>query len=325
MNKLISVIIPNWNGEKLLKKCLNAIDKQDFKDFEVIVVDNGSIDNSLNIIKKSFPGVILINLDRNTGFANAVNEGIRHSSARYIVMLNNDTEVDKYFLKYLIHSIENHKDVGMVAGKMLNFYNRSLIDSAGDFMDIVGHANGIGYGEKDSSYFSKGKYIFLVSGGGSLFKRELFDRVGLLDKDYFAYFEDVDLCIRAQLMGYKAWYEPRSIVYHIHKATSNRNKAYTEFLQFRNMTMTIIKDFPTSLILKDWRWLKIILVHLNTIFYQLKSGYFWAPFLADLWIIFHLPYLLKERARIQSTKVVSDEYIDSFLVNKKITFWKLLK
>lgn len=323
-NFVASVIIPNWNGKHLLKTCLSSLENQTFSNFETIVVDNGSTDGSIECIKRYFPKVKIVALDKNYGFAKAINEGIRKSHSEYLVLINNDTEVDEKCLYYLIQVARKHKEVGFIATKMLNFFKRDVVDSAGDYIDEVGHANNIGLGKKDGPKFKKGGHLFLVTGGGSLFKREVFDKVGLFDENYFAYMEDVDLCLRAQLMGFKGWYEPKAVIYHIHKATSSKNKALLEYLQFRNMTQTIIKDFPTKILLKNWRWLKIMLVHLNTILYQLKNGFFWPPFLADLWILFHLPYLLKERHKIQSKKIVTDEYIESFLVKKEITFWGLL-
>lgn len=318
-----SVIIPNWNGKHLLKTCLVSIQKQTFKNIEIVVVDNGSEDGSADYIRKFFPGVKIVELDKNYGFAKAVNIGIKASNGKFVVLINNDTEVDKDCIKYLVEAAITHPEVGFVAAKMLDFHRRDIIDSVGDYIDEVGHANNIGLGEKDVPAFNKPDYVFLVTGGGGLFKRDVFERVGFLDENYFAYFEDVDFCLRAQLQGFKGWYEPKAIIYHIHKATSSKNQTLLEYWQFRNMTQTIIKDFPTSILLKKWRWLKIILVHFNTIFYQLKNGYFWPPILADLWIIFHLPLLLKERKKIQSNIKVSSEYIEGFLAEKEVTFWGL--
>ena len=139
------------------------------------------------------------------------------------------------------------------------------------------------------------------------------------------YSEEVDFAFRAQFQGFKSIFCPKAIVYHKHKATSKKHPAKIEYWQFRNMTLTILKDFPIAILLRKGRLLKIILVHLNTIFYQLKNGFFWAPFFADLWILFHLPQILSQRKKIQSSIKVSDQYIDNFLQDKKITFWKILK
>lgn len=320
-----SVLIPNWNGKHLLKKCLSSLEKQTFKDFEVIVVDNGSTDGSLNYIRRYFFSVKINSLEKNYGFARAVNEGIKISLGKYIFLLNNDTEVDKNCIQYLVSAANKNKKLGFVAAKMLNFYQRNVIDSTGDYIDVVGHANNIGLGEKDGDKFNKEGPIFLATGGGGLFKREVFEEVGYLDEDYFAYFEDVDLCLRAQLRGVKGWYEPKAKIYHIHKATSRKNPGFLEYLQFRNMTQTIIKDFPWALIKKDFNWLKILLVNLNTIRYLATKGFLWEALKAEGWILLHLPKLFYKRWKIQRSKKVSDQYMIENIRPKKITLFGFLR
>lgn len=323
--KIVSVVIPNWSGKHLLKVCLSSLKKQTFKDVEIIVVDNGSMDGSIEYIKKYYPKTKVISLDKNYGFAKAVNEGIKKSLGKYIVLINNDTEVDKNCLQYLVEAAKNKKDVGFVAAKMLNFYKRDRIDSAGDWIDVVGHANNIGQGEKDGPKFSVPGYAFLVTGGGGLFKREVFEKVGLLDEDYFAYFEDVDLCLRAQLQGFKGWFEPRAKIYHIHKATSNKVKPLAEYWQFRNLTQTVIKDFPSELLKKDFNWLRVLLVNINTVRFLATQGLFWQGIKAEVYILLHLPQLLRKRSEIQNSKKVSDEYIIENFIPKKITLFGLFR
>ncbi|MBI2196562.1 glycosyltransferase family 2 protein [Candidatus Daviesbacteria bacterium] len=330
MNKIqTSVIIPNWNGRKLLEDCFNSLAEQTFEDFEIILVDNGSTDNSLEYVKNHFPRVRVISLGKNFGFARAINEGVRASNAEYVVFLNNDTSVDKKFLEELVECADSHPEVVSVNSKLLNFYDKELIDGVGILINEVGQARSIGWREKDKGQYDSEQYIFGATGGASLFRREDFIKVGLpaggFDEKYFLYSEEVDFAFRAQFLGYKSIYCPQAIVYHKHKATSRKLPAHIEYWQFRNMTQTIIKDFPAGILFKNWRWLKIILVHINTIFYQLKNGFWWPPFSADLWILFHLPQLLHERKRIQSSRKVSDEYIESFLTEKKVTFWGLWK
>ncbi len=139
MNHKVSVVIPNWNGKHLLKTCLSSLEKQSFKDLDVLVVDNGSHDNSLDFIKKNFPNFRILGLDKNYGFARAVNEGIKHSPGDYLILLNNDTEAGKDYIKYLVEAADNHPQAGFVAAKMLQFDNRNIIDSERDAEDVVGH------------------------------------------------------------------------------------------------------------------------------------------------------------------------------------------
>lgn len=320
-----SLIIPNWNGAHLLSACLQSINEQTFRDFEVIVVDNGSLDNSLEVIKKVLPKTKVIALPENVGFSPAVNKGIKAAQGKYIVLINNDAKLDKNCLNFLIQAADLHEEVGFVAAKMLNFFDKTVIDSAGDYIDAVGHANNIGFGEKDGPKFSKEGSLFLATGGGSLFKKEVFEKVGLLDEDYFAYFEDVDLCLRAQLQGYKGWFEPKAVIFHIHKATSGKNKPFLEYLQFRNMAATIIKDFPKALLFKDLNWLKILLVNLNTIRFLASQGHLLPALQAEWYILRNLFKLLRQRKEIQAKKTVSDNYIIENIVPKKVTLFGLLR
>ncbi len=321
----VSVIIPNWNGQDLLKECLQSLTKQTFKGFEIILVDNGSTDLSVKFVSNSFPRVKIIALNKNYGFARAINEGVQVSKEKYVIFLNNDTLVEKDFVKELISCANKHPEAISVNSKLLNFNKRKTIDGVGIQINEVGQAKSIGWQQTDYGQFERPEYIFGATGGASLFKRKDFIKLGGFDENYFMYSEEVDLAFRAQFLGYKSIYCPNAVVYHKHKATAKKFPQKIEYWQFRNMTQTIIKDFPAAILLKKFRWLKIILVHINTIFYQLKNGYWWAPFLADLWVLFHLPQLLSQRRKIQSSKKVDDEYIESFLQEKKITFWKLLK
>jgi GT2 family glycosyltransferase len=317
MKMKVSVVIPNWNGKHWLKICLPTLRRQTFKDFEVIVVDNGSSDGSEEYMRRFFPEFRVVRLKKNLGFAGGVNKGIEASVGENIVLVNNDMKLDKYFLKYLYESTKM-KDVGLVAAKVLQYYHSTLIDSAGDYIDIVGHANNIGRGDKNGPEYDTPRKIFLVTGGACLIKREVFDRVGLFDEDYFAYFEDVDLSLRAQYAGFKAVYQPKAVVYHVHKGTSSKNRALLEYWQFRNMTMNIIKDFPDCVIWHKWNWLKILLVNIKTVQFFAKEGVLWSALRAEWYVLVHLPSLLAKRRVVQELIVVSPDYLRSIFVEKKI-------
>lgn len=325
MNKIIvSVIIPNWNGEQLLKDCLTSLTNQTFKDFEIILVDNGSEDNSINYVNNNFPDVKIILLLKNYGFSKAINEGVKKSKAKYVVFLNNDTEVDKEWLNNLIKCAKLHPEAISINSKILNFYNRKKIDGIGILINEVGQAKSIGWSEEDKGQYKKEMYIFGATGGASLFVRDDFIKVGMFDESYFMYSEEVDFAFRAQFLKYKSIHCPKAIVYHKHKTSANRRPQFIEYWQFRNMYITIIKDFPMSILLKKWRLLKIILVFFNTILYQIKNGFFWPPFSVTFYLLINFPRLIIQRKKIQNAKKINDSEIEKFLVNKKITFWKLV-
>lgn len=320
----VSVVIPNWNGKGLLKDCLRSLSYQSITDFKIIVVDNGSTDGSVEFLRKHHPEIKLIGFKRNLGFAKAVNQGIKASNSKYIVLLNNDTRVDEDYLAKMFEVLEKRHEICGVAPKVLNFSNPRVVDSAGDMMNTVGQAFHRGYGDKSNKWNTPGE-VFLITAGASMFKREIFKKVGFFDEDYFAYGEDVDFCLRAQIMGHKFWYEPKAIVYHKHKATACRIPRKVEYLQFRNMTLTILKDFPWQLFLKRLRFIVIPLVHLNTIFYMVFHGYLREVLLAELWVFVHLPRALQKRWRIQKTRRASIDYLDRQMEPKKIRFYGLLK
>ncbi len=320
-----SVIIPNWNGRTLLQDCLSSLKQQSFKNFEIILVDNHSFDNSIKYTEEMFPQVKVIRLNKNYGFARAINEGVKNSLAEYVVFLNNDTAVDKNWLENLVETADRYPEVIAVNSKILNFYERKKIDGVGILVNEVGQARSIGWGEKDFGQYNKEQYIFGATGGASLFRRQQFTRVGGFDEHYFMYFEEVDFAFRAQFLGFKFIYCPGAVVYHKHKATAKKTPSKVEYWQFKNMTQTILSDFPSTLLLKRWRFLKIILVHFNTIFYQVKNGFFWPPILTEFWLLWNLHYLLQKRRKIQRKRLVSDDYIDSFLQDKKITFYGMLR
>ncbi|MFH0936996.1 MAG: glycosyltransferase family 2 protein [Candidatus Daviesbacteria bacterium] len=315
---IVSVVIPNWNGLEHLKDCLPSIKTQTQKSLEVIIIDNGSTDKSVDYIKQYFPDFRIIELKKNLGFAAAVNLGVKKSLGKYIVLLNNDTKLDKNCLKNLLLAAKQHPEVGLVTAKILNFYQKNIIDNAGDSVDIVGHSFTRGFGEKDGTKFNQPGYLFLVTGGGSLIKKEVFKKIGYFDEDYFLYMEDVDFCFRAQLAGFKAWYQPKAIIYHKRMATASKNMSLVEPICFRNMTMNIIKDYPKALLLHRANLIKIILVNLNTIKYLSSKGYFWKAIRAEWYIFTHFFDLLKQRKNIQSLKIVKDQYIINNVLDRKL-------
>lgn len=313
-----SVIIPNWNGKNLLTECLVSLGEQVFTDFEIIVVDNASTDGSIEYIEQNFLNVTLVKLNKNVGFAKAINRGVKKALGEYVVFLNNDTKVDKLWLKELVKTADDHPEVASVGSKVLNFFDPKIIDGVGILINEVGQAKSLGWQEENLGQYEKDQYVFGVTGGAGLFKKDIFIKVGMFDEHYFMYSEEVDWAFRAQFLGYKSIYCSKAVVLHKHKSTAKKLPQHLEYWQFKNMTQTIIKDFPTKILLKKWRWLKILLVHFNTIFYQVKNGFFWPPLLTEIWLMINLPRLLKARFEIQSTKKINDDYIESFLVEKKL-------
>lgn len=241
----VTVVIPNWNGEKYLRTCLDSLRKQDTDDFSVLVIDNGSTDSSVSIIKENYPEFSLIELSENTGFTGAVNLGMEKSETPFVLLLNNDVEADKSFVSELTKTIERDEKIFSVSSRMISFSNRELLDDAGDFYTVLGYQfqRGTGLSVRDPRY-QKSYPVFSSCGGAAIYRKSILDKIGFLDPAHFAYLEDVDLGYRALLYGYKNLYEPKAVVYHIGSASSGAVK-YSDFkvrLSARNSQYLIYKN-----------------------------------------------------------------------------------
>jgi GT2 family glycosyltransferase len=247
----VSVVIPNWNGRQFLSGCLDSLAKQTYKNLEVIVVDNGSVDGSIDFLESNYAWVRLISFDHNTGFSVAVNEGIRQAGGSYIALLNNDTIVDSLWVQEMVRALTEHVDCGSAACKMLAYNDKTILDGAGDGYRRGGLPGRIGHSEKDFGQFDQERYVLGACGGAVFYRRELFDAIGLFDEDYFAYLEDVDFGLRAQSAGYKCFYTPKAIVYHLGCGTTG--SGYSPLvvqLSAKNNINTIVKNIPARLLFK---------------------------------------------------------------------------
>ncbi len=245
--KKVSVIIPNLNGRDFLEKCLGSFAGVSFDETEIIVVDNASTDDSVAWIKQYHPNVRIVENRENLGFAPAVNIGIRASEAEYVLLLNNDTEILPGFIEALVGAMDEDRKIFGASAMMLKYDDRTLIDDAGDLYTVFGLAFQRGNG-KASAKYAKKTYVTAPCGGACIYRRSVLNEIGLLDDEFFAYREDLDLGIRAKLAGYKNVYVPEARVIHYGSGTSNKTgKRYNEFktrLGTRNLVWLNYKNFP---------------------------------------------------------------------------------
>lgn len=245
----IAVVVPNWNGEKFLGTCLSSLRNQSFEDFDVILVDGGSTDGSVFFVRECFPEVEVITLGENRGFSAAVNAGIKASRTELVALLNNDTEQDAGWLAALVRAADEHPEAGSFASKLLTFHDRTTLDGAGDALRRSGLPYRLGHGERDRGQFDAPGYVFGACAAAALYRREMLQKIGPFDEDFFAYCEDGDLSFRAQLAGYRCRYVPDAFIYHVGGASTGGKRSETATrLGTRNSISLLVKDLPMQLV-----------------------------------------------------------------------------
>jgi len=239
-----TVVIPNYNGKAFMQDCLTALAKQTSDAFEVLVVDNASVDGSVDGLEQWFPGVKVLKLDRNYGFSRAVNEGIRRSNCDYVILLNNDTIPFPDYVERLISAMDADERRFSVSPKMIQAHQRDLLDDAGDSYCLLGWAFQRGVGQP-VDHFSKSGRVFSACAGAAIYRRAVFEKIGYFDETHFAYLEDIDVGYRALIHGYINWYEPEAKVYHVGSGTSgSRYNAFKVKLSARNSIYLNYKNMP---------------------------------------------------------------------------------
>ncbi len=246
-----SIIIPNWNGLRLLRPCLDALRAQTLAEREVIVVDNASTDGSAEVLAAEYPEVRVLRLPRNLGYAGGCNAGIRSARGSVLVLLNNDTEVEPDWLAELLAALDRHPRAGAAASRMMSWADRSVVNAAGDLF----HANGLpdsrGVWQPYGPPWDEEVLVFGASGGAAAYRREMLDDTGLLDERLFMYCEDVDLAWRAQLLGWGTVYAPRAVVYHHMSATGGG--PLSSYYVGRNTLWVLARNVPGSLLRQNAR------------------------------------------------------------------------
>jgi GT2 family glycosyltransferase len=307
-----SIIIPNWNGARHLPTCLDALRRQSWRDFETIVVDNASQDESLRLLAAQYPEVRVVALSENRFFSGGVNAGIAAARGAVIVLLNNDTEADDAWLLELRKALDAHPEAGMAACKLRLFDRRTVLHSAGDFYRRDGVPGNRGVWEEDKGQYDGAIWTFSACGAAAAYRRTMLEEVGLLDEDFYGYCEDVDLAFRARLKGYRCLFVPASIVYHRLSATGGG--AIASYYCGRNFINVIVKNMPGGLLRKYWP--RILLAQLR---YTAESVRHLgepaarARLAGQLAAFKQLQLMLSKRRAIQRDRRVDDQSIEEAL------------
>lgn len=272
METLVSVIIPNYNSKQYIEQCIDSLKNQTFHNFDIIVVDNASKDDSAKIVEEKYPDVRLIRLSENFGFSRAVNEGISASKAEFVLLLNDDTKADEHFVEKMYAAISSDDKIFSASAKMVQMFAPEKLDGAGDLYSALGWAYARG---KDKSVnnkrFNKPCDIFASCGGAAIYRKSILNEIGYFDEFNFAYLEDIDIGYRARIYGYRNVYQPEAVVYHVGSAVSGSR--YNDFkvrLSARNNIYIVFKNMPIPQLILN---LPILLIGfgIKAVFFTLKG------------------------------------------------------
>jgi len=319
---LVSIIILNWNGMEHLEVCLKSSLAQNYDNLEVIVVDNGSTDGSIEYVRSEFRGrVKLIVNSENVGFAKGNNVGFENSSGKYVIALNNDTEVDSNWVRSLVEVAEANRDIGMLASKILSFFNRKEIDCVGHLIYPDGLSRGRGRGEIDQGQYDSIDEVAFPSGCAAFYRKEMLDEIGYFDDEFFIYVEDTDLGMRGRLAGWKCLYVPNAVIYHKYSATMGGYSPRKAFLVERNRIWFAMKNLPSSLLLSSlyYTLARYVLQAYGALFHRGASGQYTRKFskislvsilFKSYWEAFRgMRHIIKKRRMIQKRRKLANKEI----------------
>lgn len=247
----VAIVILNWNGQKLLEQFLPSVLKTNYSNFAIIVADNGSTDDSVKFLEEHYPTIQIIRLSKNLGYAGGYNQALTQVTADYYVLLNSDVEVAPDWIEPMVTLLESDKSIGACQPKLLSWKEKDRFEyagAAGGWIDSLGYpfAKGrvLDHCEKDTNQYDKSEPIFWASGASLFIRASTFHSLNGFDPFFFAHQEEIDLCWRAQLSGYKIYSCPASIVWHVGGSTLPAGNSQKTFLNYRNNHLMLLKNLP---------------------------------------------------------------------------------
>lgn len=338
-SKKVAIVILNWNGEKLFPEFLpSIIQHSQGKNIEIIVADNGSTDHSLEVLKKDYPEVTLLDLKTNYGFALGYNMALKELDADYFVLVNSDVKVAEGWIEPCIQQFENNDKIAAVQPKVLSYNEPDYFEyagAAGGFIDKFGYpfcrGRILDHVEKDEQQFEEAGEIFWATGACMFVRADIFRESGGFDPEFWAHMEEIDLCWRMKNRGYKITYEPKSVVWHLGGGTLSYGNPRKIFLNFRNNLFMLFKNLPQYKF-KRTMFIRLVLDGLAAV--KFLAGFEWKAFVAVMkaHVSFYQNYaqLMKKRTQLKVDRVKDDHdeiYPKSimwkFFVEKKYTFSSL--
>lgn len=313
----VSVIVTNWNGKHLLRRCLESLRAQRFDSFRTILVDNGSTDGSVDFVHRRYPEVTVIPLPGNAGFAAANNRALETVSTPYAALLNNDAEADPLWLSSLVDALERHSRAGFAASMMVFLDRPSMVDRAGDGYTVAGAAVLRGRGAPSGAY-SREEWVFGACAGAAMYRMSMLREIGFFDEDFFILYEDVDLSFRAQLRGYRCIFVPGAVVRHGWASTIGRDSPPSVFYGHRNLEWVYVKNMPSRLIFRTI--LPHVIYDIAAFLYFLLHGRGGVFAKAKMEALGGLGKMWVKRRRIQRTRSVPEG--DLWKSMEREMFWR---
>jgi GT2 family glycosyltransferase len=322
----ISVMVLNYNGKDFLKDCFRSLEKINYNNYDVYLLDNFSSDGSIEFTKTLFPWVNILAFEKNYGFAEAYNRASKKIKSEYLYFLNNDTKVDKNFLSEAAQSLLKDNQIAAVGSKMYFFDRPEFINYAGGKIDLLGSGFEEGFNKKDNVKYNKEKMTGLCCGGAMLIKRSIFLDVGGFDSSYFMYLEDVDLCWRLWLYGYKVFFSPYSIVYHKYRGTSTRfDQSQNDrgvYLGQKNRLNNTLKNANLLTVARSLILLVFYLIFKFIYFLvHFRFDLIFALFKGNASILINLKSIISKRKEIQSRRKLSDKQLKKMDVIATVNYY----
>ncbi|MBU9889686.1 MAG: glycosyltransferase family 2 protein [Candidatus Omnitrophica bacterium] len=328
---LVSVIVLNWNGKDVIFECLDSLLRQTYESVEIILVDNGSTDGSLELIQERYDASLKIIVNpTNVGFAEGCNVGIRASRGELIALVNSDATLEGSWIEEMVKGMHD-PSVGMCASKIYYYGKPGLIENTGQTITRDGLGRTRGRLERDEGQYDSNAEVFCPSGCAGLYRKEMLEKIGLFDGLFFAYADDIDVGLRGRLLGYRCQYMPGAIAFHKLSASFGLLSSFKAYLVERNRLWVLIKCFPLGHLLRAPGYtLTRYFYHFYGIFrrqgpaaqFLKKASFFslvWVAVKVYLSTLWHLPYLLKERGRIRRLRQVPSREFEQWLTRFGMT------
>jgi GT2 family glycosyltransferase len=307
----VSALVLSYDGRALLDAALPSLLAQTYPKLTVTVIDNGSSDGTEAYVRERWPRVEVLRLERNVGVAAALNRGIDHAPGDLVALLNNDIELEPRWLELLVAALAEHPEAASSSGKMLRFAERDVIDAAGDGMRWSGAVFNRGGGEPDRGQYDREEEVFSACAGAALYRREALAAVGPFDEDFFAYLEDVDWSLRAQLRGLTSRYVPSAIAYHMRGATTGGDPGRYRVPQRRNQVWLVAKNYPLGALVRHAP--SIVLLNAGLLVQDIRQGLLRATLRGWGQALRGLPRMLRKRRAIQRARRVDLARLDAVI------------